>query len=67
MEKSYEEWENFVENELNDNCESLKIGSLEYPAGSVLKEIDPIAFRQIVLDFMDQEEGGEGEGGENGI
>ena len=67
--KTYEEWENEVESDLNDNCESLKIGSLEYPAGSVLREIDPIAFRQIVLDFMDQEEEDEEEdeeeGGEN--
>ena len=54
--KTYEEWENLVENEINDNYESLKIGNLEYLAGSVLREIDPIAFRQIVLDFMDQEE-----------
>ena len=67
--KTYEEWENLVENEINDNYESLKIGNLEYLAGSVLREIDPIAFRQIVLDFMDQEEEEEEEeeeeGGEN--
>ena len=71
--KTYEEWENLVENELNNNYESFKIGNLEYPAGSVLREIDPIAFREIVLDFMDQEEEeeeeeeeeGEEEGGEN--
>ena len=54
--KTYEEWENLVENELNNNYESFKIGGLEYLAGSVLREIDPIAFREIVLDFMDQEE-----------
>ena len=69
MKKTYEEWEEFVENEINDNYESLKIGNLEYLAGSVLREIDPIAFREIVLDFMDQEEEeeeeGEEEGGEN--
>ena len=59
--KTYEEWENEVESDLNDNCESLKIGNLEYLAGSVLREIDPIAFRQIVLDFMDER------GGEDGI
>ena len=65
--KTYEEWENLVENEINDNYESLKIGNLEYLAGSVLREIDPIAFREIVLDFMDQEEEEEEEeeGGEN--
>ena len=57
MEKSYEVWENLVENELNDNCESLKIGSLEYLAGSTLREIDPVAFREIVLEYMDNNEG----------
>lgn len=71
--KTYEEWENETEEMINDTCEPLKIGILEYPAGSVLKEIDPIAFTQIVLDFMDQEEEeeeeeeGEEEGGENEI
>ena len=58
--KTYEEWENEVESDLNDTCEPLKIGSLEYLAGSTLREIDPIAFRQIVLDFM-YERGGENE------
>ena len=52
---TYEEWENEVESILNDNYKSFKIGNLEYLAGSVLKEIDPIAFGEIVLDFMDQE------------
>ena len=56
MKKTYEEWENLVEEDLNELYEPLKIGILEYSAGTTLKEIDPIAFRQIVLDFMDQEE-----------
>ena len=55
--KTYEEWENEVESDLNDNCESLKIGSLEYLAGSTLREIDPVAFREIVLEYMDNNEG----------
>ena len=59
--KTYEEWENLVEEDLNELYEPLKIGSLEYLAGSVLREIDPITFRQIVLDFMDER------GRENGI
>ena len=58
MKKSYEVWENLVENELNDNCESLKIGSLEYPAGSVLREIDPVAYREIVLEYMEENDNG---------
>ena len=58
--KTYEEWENLVEEDLNELYEPLKIGSLEYSAGTTLKEIDPIAFRQIVLDFM-YERGGENE------
>ena len=66
--KTYEEWENFVEEDLNELYEPLKIGNLEYPAGTTLKEIDPIAFREIVLGYMDSEEEEEEEKGEeNGI
>ena len=57
MEKSYEEWEEIVEEMLNETCEPLKIGILEYLAGTTLKEIDPIAFREIVLEYMDNNEG----------
>ena len=56
MKKTYEEWENETEEYLNEIYSPLKIGILEYPAGTTLKEIDPIAFRQIVLDYMDNEE-----------
>ena len=64
--KTYEEWENLVEEDLNELYEPLKIGSLEYSAGTTLKEIDSIAFREIVLEYMDnEEEEGEEEGGEN--
>ena len=54
--KTYEEWENLVEEDLNELYEPLKIGSLEYSAGTTLKEIDSIAFREIVLEYMDNEE-----------
>ena len=57
MEKSFEEWEEMVEEMLNDDYEPFKIGNLEYPAGTTLKEIDPIAFREIVLEYMDNNEG----------
>ena len=55
--KTYEEWENLVENEINDNYESLKIGNLEYPAGTTLREIDPIAFNEAVSEYIDSENG----------
>lgn len=57
MEKSFEEWEEIVEEMLNDEYEPFKIGNLEYLAGTTLKEIDPIAFREIVLEYMDNNEG----------
>ena len=44
MKKTYKEWENLVEEDLNELYEPLKIGNLEYLAGTTLKEIDPIAF-----------------------
>ena len=62
--KTYEEWEEIVEEMLNETCGPLKIGILEYPAGTTLKEIDPIAFREIVLEYMDNEEEEEEEEGE---
>ena len=58
MKKSCEEWENEAEEMLNETYESLKIGSLEYPAGSVLREIDPVAFREIVLEYMEENDNG---------
>lgn len=54
MEKSYEEWENETEEYLNEIYSPLKIGILEYPSGSVLREIDPIAFRKIVFEYMEE-------------
>ncbi len=57
MEKSFEEWEEMVEEFLNETCESLKIGILEYPAGTTLREIDPIAFNEIVFEYVDNENG----------
>ena len=59
---TYEEWENLVEEDLNELYEPLKIGSLEYSAGTTLREIDPIAFNEIVAEYIDNEEE---EGGEN--
>lgn len=59
--KTYEEWENLVEEDLNELYEPLKIGNLEYLAGSTLKEIDPVSFREIVLEYINEE------GRENGI
>ena len=60
MKKTYEEWENETEEYLNEIYSPLKIGILEYPSGSVLKEIDPIAFREIVLEYVDNEEKNDG-------
>lgn len=38
---------------LNDCYDAVKIGSLAYEAGEVLKKIDPVAFRECVNDYMD--------------
>lgn len=56
-----EEWE-YIEayDELLDEVyEVVKFGTLEYQASTVLKEVDPIAYRQGLLDFIDSEERGE--------
>lgn len=42
--------EEIVLEELNE-CEPLRIGSLEYLQGDTLKAVDPVAFRCAVADF----------------
>ena len=49
LEEEYEEL-------LNETCETIKIGSLEYDPGYVLKNIDPIAFRCGVSDMLADDE-----------
>jgi hypothetical protein len=41
---------------LNETCEKVKIGTLEYEAGYVLKNIDPVAFRCGVSDMLSDED-----------
>lgn len=38
---------------LNDSLPVIKIGYLQYLAGNVLREVDPIAFREDFLDYLD--------------
>ena len=38
---------------LNDVYDSIKIGNLEYGAGQVLQEVDPVAFRCSKNDYFD--------------
>ena len=41
---------------LNETCETIKIGSLEYDPGYVLRNIDPISFRCGVADMLADDE-----------
>jgi hypothetical protein len=41
---------------LNETCETVKIGSLEYDPGYVLRNIDPVAFRCGVSDMLADDE-----------
>ncbi len=41
---------------LNEVCDPFEIGNLSYEAGRVLEKIDPIAFRQGMLDQLDCEQ-----------
>lgn len=50
---TYGELENEFEELLNDTNDLVKIGSLTYEAGHVLRQIDPIAFRCGVSDYID--------------
>lgn len=42
---TWEDLEDQWEAALDETCEPFKIGSMEYSAGRVLREIDPIAFQ----------------------
>lgn len=48
-----EEWEYIgaYDELLDEVYEVVKFGTLEYQASTVLKEVDPIAYRQGLLDF----------------
>ena len=48
--------EELYEDLLNETCEKVKIGTLEYEAGYVLKNIDPVAFRCGVSDMLSDED-----------
>ena len=41
---------------LSETCETVKIGSLEYDPGHVLRNIDPVAFRCGVSDMLADDE-----------
>jgi len=41
---------------LSETCETVKIGSLEYDPGYVLRNIDPVAFRCGVSDMLFDED-----------
>src|SRR4030042_5598028 len=41
---------------LSETCEMVKIGSLEYDPGYVLRNIDPVAFRCGVSDMLSDED-----------
>jgi len=41
---------------LNETCGTVKIGTLEYESGYVLRNIDPVAFRCGVSDMLTDEE-----------
>jgi hypothetical protein len=40
---------------LDEVCELITIGNLNYLPSDVLKAVDPIAYRQSLLDYLDSE------------
>lgn len=43
--------------EMLDELSTFKIGNLEYPGSQVLKAVDPIAYRNEFIDFLDSRRG----------
>jgi hypothetical protein len=70
----YGDAESITEDMLDEVCETVAIGNLSYDPGRVLREIDPVAFRETVLEQVNSwtedgyftedapDEGGEGIG-----
>lgn len=50
---TYEEIEGELKDLIDDSHPEIKIGQLTYLAGDVLRKLDPIAFSQEVLAFID--------------
>ena len=48
----YTEMEEMVEEVLNEN-NTIVIAGVEFEAGEIVKKLDPILFRQMVLDLAD--------------
>ena len=48
--------EELFEELLNETCEMVKIGTLEYEPGCVLRNIDPVAFSCGVSDMLSDDE-----------
>jgi len=53
--KYYHELEDMCEEQLNDCYETVKICGYDYDQGHALRQLDPIAFRQIALDMIDED------------
>ena len=51
--KKVSEFIEFAEEIIRETNEEIKIGGLSYDVVYVLKKVDPIAYRQILLDIAD--------------
>lgn len=45
-------WEDWTEERMNRDLDPVKYGAVEYPAGEVLRKIDPVMFREYYLDYV---------------
>lgn len=50
---TYEELENLFEQELNELYEDVNVCGYGYESGALLRSIDPIAFREGLLEYLD--------------
>lgn len=52
---TYEEAEDMVQKFLDEMYPPVKVVGIKFNAGAILRELDPIAFRETVLDVIDAE------------
>lgn len=50
---TYADMENIFEQEMNETHEPTIIMGMTYLAGNILRQIDPVAFRCLMADWLD--------------
>jgi hypothetical protein len=53
--KRIKDLEQYIEDQINEFYPQLEVFQCKYPMGYVIRQIDPILFRLITVDLIDQQ------------